>query len=58
MQFKQSTWEIEIKTNIKQWRKSVLILTLLLLSVGCATDQQKVEKGGQKDMSKEAWDTP
>ena len=47
-----------MKTNIIQWRKAVLILILLLLSVGCATDQKSVEQGGQKDMSKEAWDTP
>jgi hypothetical protein len=35
-----------------------IILLSLLLSVGCATDQENGNPEGQKDMSKEAWDSP
>jgi hypothetical protein len=38
------------------WR--VIILSLLLLSGGCATGQENGTPEGQKDLSKEAWDSP
>jgi hypothetical protein len=47
-----------MKTNISQWNKIIIFLVLLLLSLGCAANQQSVDKEGQKNMGKEAWDTP
>ena len=36
-----------MKANIPQWSREVLILVLILLSVGCAGNQQKSEGDGQ-----------
>jgi len=47
-----------MKTNISHWSRAILILVLILLSLGCAADQQSVDQEGQMDINKEAWDTP
>jgi hypothetical protein len=44
---------MKIKLN---W--GIIVFLLLLLLGGCATDQENGNPEGQKDMSKEAWDSP